>query len=119
MTKNVIKHEWGYELIFTDSQTYSGKILAFDKEGSKTNMFFQKEKDKTWFINSGKFLLRWIDSKTASLMQKELTEGETHHVPPLQCVQLEALIPQASITEVSNFTDADDEYHIIKGNNIG
>lgn len=115
----VVKHDWGYELTFTDSQEYCGKILAFGAEGSKTNMFFQKTKDKTWFINAGKFVLRWIDTDTASLMSKEIGEGETYHVPALHCVQLEALIPNSSLTEVSTFAGREDESHIIKGQNIG
>ena len=119
INKNVKKYDWGYELTFTNSEKYCGSILAFGSEGSKTNMFFQKEKDKTWFVNAGKFILRYIDPKNASLMQKELSEGETYHVPPLQSIQLEALIPNSSITQVSNTVGEDDEYHIIKGQNIG
>lgn len=117
--KNVKQHNWGYELIFTDSDKYCGSLLAFSEERSKTNLFFQKEKDKTWFVNSGKFIVRWIDEKNASLMSRELGEGETYHVPPLKCIQLESLTPNASITQVSNAVSDDDEHHIIKGQNIG
>lgn len=116
--EKVVKHEWGYELNFTDSKEYCGKILAFGKEGSKTNLFFQKTKDKTWFVNAGAFIVRWIDPVNASLLSKELKEGETYHVPALQCAQLESLIPNSSVTEVSNYADRNDEQHVIKGQNI-
>ena len=29
-------------------------------------MHFHREKDETWFVNSGRFIVKWIDTTTAS-----------------------------------------------------
>ena len=78
-------------------------------------MHFHKEKDETWFVNSGRFKVRWIDTNIAQLFEKELKEGDTWHNPPLQPHQLEALDPMSSITEVSTPDSVEDNYRIIPG----
>ena len=105
----------GYELIWATNDKYCGKIMVFEKVGSKFSMHFHKEKDETWFVNDGKFLLRWIDTKEAKLYTKELNPGDTWHNPPLQPHQLEALVPNSSVTEVSTADSIDDNYRIIPG----
>jgi mannose-6-phosphate isomerase-like protein (cupin superfamily) len=112
----VVKKGWGYELIWATNDQYCGKIMVFEKAGNKFSMHFHREKDETWFVNSGKFKLRWIDTRTATLYEQELTEGETWHNPPLQPHQLEALTDNASISEVSTADSVDDNYRIIPGN---
>lgn len=106
---------WGYELIFATNDKYCGKIIVFEKAGAKTSMNFHKEKDKTWFVNNGKLLLRWIDTNTATLYSQELNPGEVWHNPPLQPHQLEALEDNSSITEVSTPDSVQDNFRIIPG----
>ena len=106
---------WGYELIWATNDKYCGKIMVFEKTGSKFSMHFHKEKDETWFVNSGRFKVRWIDTNIAQLFEKELKEGDTWHNPPLQPHQLEALDPMSSITEVSTPDSVEDNYRIIPG----
>jgi mannose-6-phosphate isomerase-like protein (cupin superfamily) len=110
-----VKKGWGYEIIWATNDLYCGKILVFEKVGSKFSMHFHKEKDETWFVNSGKFLLRWVDTETASLQQKVLVEGETWHNPPLMPHQLEAMVPNSMIYEVSTPDSVEDNYRIIPG----
>lgn len=111
----VVKKGWGYELIWATNDKYCGKIMVFERAGAKFSMHFHREKDETWFVNSGKFKLRWIDTTTATLYEKELVEGETWHNPPLQPHQLEALEDNSSITEVSTPDSVEDNYRIIPG----
>lgn len=106
---------WGYEIIWATNEKYCGKILVFEKAGSKFSMHYHKEKDETWFINSGKFKLRWIDTQTATLYEQELKEGDVWRNPPLQPHQLEALEPMSSLTEVSTADSVEDNYRIIPG----
>lgn len=106
---------WGYELIWATNDKYCGKIMVFEKIGSKFSMHFHKEKDETWFVNSGKFIVRWIDTKDATIFEKELKEGDTWHNPPLQPHQLEALEPMSSVTEVSTPDSVEDNYRLIPG----
>lgn len=110
-----VKKGWGYEIIWATNDLYCGKILVFEKAGAKFSMHFHKEKDETWFVNSGKFLLRWVDTETASLQQKVLVEGETWHNPPLMPHQLEAMVPNSMIYEVSTPDSVEDNYRIIPG----
>ena len=106
---------WGYELICATNDKYCGKIMVFEKIGSKFSMHFHKEKDETWFVNNGKFIVRWIDTKDATIFEKELKEGDTWHNPPLQPHQLEALEPMSSVTEVSTPDSVEDNYRLIPG----
>ena len=106
---------WGYEVIWATTDKYCGKIMVFEKVGSKFSMHFHKEKDETWFVNNGRFKVRWIDTSVAKLFEKELKEGDTWHNPPLQPHQLEALEPMSSITEVSTADSVEDNFRIIPG----
>ena len=57
---------WGYELIWATNEHYCGKIMVFEKVGSKFSMHFHKEKDESWFVNNGRFLLNYVDTTTAA-----------------------------------------------------
>jgi mannose-6-phosphate isomerase-like protein (cupin superfamily) len=106
---------WGYELIWATNEHYCGKIMVFDKVGAKTALNFHQHKHKSWFVNSGKFLVRWVDTKDAKMYQKELTEGQVWHVPTLQPHQLEAVLANSSVSEVSTVDNQDDNYSIVPG----
>lgn len=110
-----VKKGWGYELIWATNDQYCGKIMVFEKPGSKFSMHFHKEKDESWFVNSGKFLLRYIDTQTATLHEKVLNEGETWRNPPLMPHQLESMTANAMIFEVSTADSVEDNYRIIPG----
>ena len=110
-----VDKSWGYELIFASNDQYCGKLLVFTKKNAKFSMHFHKTKDESWFVNSGKFLLSWIDTKDATIFEKELKEGDTWHNPPLQPHQLEALEPMSSVTEVSTPDSVEDNYRLIPG----
>ena len=107
-----VKKGWGYELIWATNDKYCGKIMVFEKVGAKFSMHFHHE---TWFVNSGKFKVRWIDTSNATMFEKELKEGDTWHNPPLQPHQLEALEPMSSVTEVSTPDSVEDNYRLIPG----
>lgn len=113
--EGMVPKGWGYELIWATNEKYCGKILVFEKTGSKTSMHFNKEKHKSWFVNNGKFILRWMDLETATMYTKELNEGDTWVIEPLVPQQLEALQDNSSITEVSTSDSIEDVYRIIPG----
>ena len=109
---------WGYEIIWVTTDKYCGKLLCFNGPGSKTSMHFHKEKEKSWFVNSGQFMLRYIDTTTAELMQVPLKEGSTYNLLPLQPHQLVAMTEDAVIFEVSTSDSTEDVYRIGPGDNI-
>ena len=110
-----VEKGWGYELIWATTDDYCGKIMFFNKEDMKTSLHFHKEKDETWFVNSGKFKVRYIDTKDSMLYEKELNEGDVWHNPPLMPHQLVALADESSITEVSTADSVEDNYRIGPG----
>lgn len=110
-----IEKGWGYELIWASNDQYCGKIMVFEKVGSKFSMHFHKEKDESWFVNNGRFLLNYIDTNTAEFKSMELTEGMTWRNPPLLPHQLVCMEPGSSVTEVSTPDSVEDNYRIAPG----
>jgi mannose-6-phosphate isomerase-like protein (cupin superfamily) len=106
---------WGYEIIWASNDKYCGKMMIFEKPGAKFSMHFHREKDETWFVNAGQFMLRYIDTKTATLHEKLLKQGDVWHNPPLQPHQLEALQPNSMVFEVSTPDSVEDNYRIMPG----
>jgi quercetin dioxygenase-like cupin family protein len=78
-------------------------------------MHFHKDKDETWFVNNGKFKVRYIDTNDSMLYEKDLNEGDTWHNPPLMPHQLIALQAESSITEVSTPDSVEDNFRIGPG----
>ncbi len=111
----VVPKGWGYELIWASTDKYCGKIMFFEKEGAQFSMHFHREKEETWFVNTGKFKVQWIDTKTAVLYEKELKEGDVWHNPPLQPHRLICLQGSSSITEVSTADSVEDNYRVAPG----
>lgn len=112
------KTTWGYELVWAGAESYGGKMLVFEKAGSKTPFGFCKKQERTWFVNNGNVKLRWIDTTKGQLYEATLTEGQTYHVPPFLPVSIEAGIDSTSITEVNNGTFSDDFCIILKPEGI-
>lgn len=110
-----VKKGWGYELIWATNDKYCGKILCFENVGARFSMHFHREKEETWFVNAGQFLVRWIDTSTAQMHEKILKEGDTWHNPPLQPHQLQALAPNSMLFEVSTADSVEDNYRIGPG----
>jgi len=106
---------WGFELIWATNDKYCGKMMVFTKKGNKFSMHFHKEKVESWFVNEGSFIVRWIDTKTATLFSQTLTQGMTWRNKPLLPHQLEALEDNSSITEVSTADSVEDNYRLIPG----
>lgn len=113
--EGVVQKGWGYELIWATNEKYCGKIMVFEKAGNMFSMHFHKEKDETWFVNNGRFKLRYIDTSTAQLFEKEIKEGDVWRNVPLMPHQLIALEDGSSITEVSTPDSVEDNFRIIPG----
>ena len=110
-----VEKGWGYEIIWATNDLYCGKILIFDKAGKKMSMHFHKEKHESWFVNQGRFKLRYMDTQTATPMEVEIKAGDTWTNTPLMPHQLEALEDNSSITEVSTPYSIEDNYRIAPG----
>ena len=115
MTKlnGLVEKGWGSETIFATNDLYCGKLLNFN-QGAKFSMHMHKEKDETWHVLSGSFILKTIDTTTADTNVETLKAGDTKHIPPMLPHQL-ACIEAGSIIEVSTPDSVEDNYRIEKG----
>lgn len=108
-----VEKGWGHELIWATNDKYCGKLLTF-KEGAKFSMHFHAEKDETWYVQSGKFLVDWIDTKDATVHTKVLEAGSVWRNPPLLPHRL-ICHEAGTIIEVSTPDSIADNYRIAKG----
>lgn len=108
-----VEKGWGNELIWATNDKYCGKLMNFNK-GAKFSMHFHAEKDETWYVLSGEFLVRWIDTKTAELHEKNLRTGDTWHNPPLVPHQV-ICYQEGTLIEVSTADSVEDNYRVGKG----
>jgi mannose-6-phosphate isomerase-like protein (cupin superfamily) len=84
------------------------------EEGKRFSMHFHKTKDETWLIQSGRFLLNWIDTENAVPHGRYLSSGDTWHNPPLLPHQL-TCVEAGVVVEVSTYDDPEDNYRIAPG----
>ena len=100
-----------------DRDSYS---ICYGDEGCWVRLYTDYKMDENGYyripvVNNGRFTVRWIDTKDATIFEKELKEGDTWHNPPLQPHQLEAIEPMSSVTEVSTPDSVEDNYRLIPG----
>jgi hypothetical protein len=115
---NIKETSYGYEISWAATENYSGKILVFNRP-VKTDLSFHQQTQKTWFINSGDFRIRWIDTADGKLYEKHVKEGGVFHIEPLTPVSIESLTSDGSIAEVATPEIDDDNYCVIPATNIG
>jgi mannose-6-phosphate isomerase-like protein (cupin superfamily) len=100
---------WGHEIIFENNEKYCGKVLV--------SMHYHMIKDETWYVESGEFLYKWIDTETAELHQQTLKVGDTVRQYPGQPHQLFALT-EGRIYEVSTTHYDSDSYRVWRGDSL-
>ena len=111
--EGLVEKGWGHELIWATNDKYCGKLMKFNK-GAKFSMHFHREKDETWLVLNGKFIVRHIDTDDASVYENELIEGDTWRNQPLSPHQLEC-IEEGTIIEVSTADSVEDNYRVFPG----
>lgn len=109
-----VEKGWGHELIWATNDKYCGKNMVFSKEGAKFSMHFHKEKDETWYVESGEFIVKWIDTTDASVHEKVLKPGDAWRNHPMLPHQLICVKP-GEITEVSTADSVEDNYRVFPG----
>lgn len=112
MRDDLIKTEYGYEMVWANTDAYAGKILVFETAGSKMSLHFHQQRSKSWFVNAGKFRVQWIDTADGKCYAKELPEGSTFHVPALLPVSLESLVANSAMAEASETEIPNDTYRL-------
>lgn len=71
---------WGGEKIICNNEEYCGKLLYFVK-GKKCSFHYHKLKDETFYIQSGKVLLKYTDEDDlANALEVILSAGDKFHI---------------------------------------
>jgi len=110
-----VEKGWGRELIWATNDKYCGKIMYFDKKGSKFSMHFHKDKDESWYVLRGSFTLHTMNTNTADVETVVLTQGDTWRNEPMLPHQLVAMEDDCVIIEVSTPDSVEDNYRIARG----
>ena len=109
----IVQKGWGYEDIWITNDKYCSKFMHFDT-GAKFSMHFHAVKEETWNVLSGKFVVRYIDTKTAEVKEHTLNIGDVWHNPPLLPHQIHC-IEGGTILEVSTPDSIADNYRVMPG----
>jgi mannose-6-phosphate isomerase-like protein (cupin superfamily) len=104
---------WGHERIIINTEQYCGKILHFHS-GAQFSMHYHIRKTETWYVYSGKFEFRWIDTTSAETHSRTLTVGDVVTNAIGQPHQL-VCIEEGDIFEVSTQHFDSDSYRVAKG----
>jgi mannose-6-phosphate isomerase len=94
-----VEKPWGWELIWAEADTYVGKIL-FVRSGHSLSLQFHRQKDESWYVESGRAELELGDAGQGALNAEVSTAGASFHVPPGTVHRVTAL-EDTTILEVS------------------
>ena len=77
---NFVPKGWGFEKWIVNTEEYCGKLLYFVK-GKKCSWHYHKLKDETFYIQSGKILLKYSDGDEILYANKIiLNSGDKFHI---------------------------------------
>lgn len=103
---------WGFEKWIVNKEEYCGKLLYFVK-GKKCSWHYHKLKDETFYIQSGRILLKYSESDTPSF-DIVLNPGDKFHIYKGLRHQMIAL-EDTELFEFSTKHFDDDSYRIHLG----
>jgi len=113
MTPEIVKKGWGHEVIFVNNELYCGKILHFNT-GAKFSMHYHLKKKESWYVAYGKFIFKYIDTRTSDILETTLEIGDsiTNEIgEPHQIICVE----EGDVFEVSTQHFDSDSYRVMKG----
>src|SRR3954453_5907066 len=94
-----VEKPWGYELIWADTDAYVGKLL-FVRSGHSLSLQFHREKDESWYVESGRAELELGEPGQAGPNTEGVTAGACFHFRPGTVHRVTAL-EDTTIFEVS------------------
>jgi len=113
----IVSKGWGSEEIWATNDQYCGKLMHFNT-GAKFSMHFHAEKDESWYVLSGQFTVRYINTADGSVHEAELNPQDTWHNKPLLPHQL-ICVSAGTIIEVSTADSVEDNHRIAPGDSQG
>jgi mannose-6-phosphate isomerase len=94
-----VEKPWGYELIWSKTEHYAGKILLV-RAGESLSLQFHKVKDEAWYVLSGRAELELGAPGERMLNSEIVGAGAAFHFPPGTVHRLTA-VEDTTILEVS------------------
>jgi mannose-6-phosphate isomerase-like protein (cupin superfamily) len=94
-----VEKPWGWELIWAVADAYVGKVL-FVRAGESLSLQFHREKDESWYIESGRARLELGDVGQEALDEEVVTAGACFRYRPGTVHRVTA-IEDTTILEVS------------------
>jgi len=90
---------WGWELIWAHADAYVGKVL-FVRAGHSLSLQFHREKDESWYVESGRAKLELGETGNAVLKTEVISAGACFRYRPGTVHRVTA-IEDTTIIEVS------------------
>ena len=94
-----VEKPWGWELIWAHADTYVGKVL-FVRAGHSLSLQFHREKDESWYVESGRAKLELGETGNAVLNTEVISAGACFRYRPGTVHRVTA-IEDTTIIEVS------------------
>jgi mannose-6-phosphate isomerase-like protein (cupin superfamily) len=108
-----VEKPWGWELIWAVADQYVGKVL-FVKAGESLSLQFHKEKDESWYVQSGRAELELGDAGQGILNSEVVGEGACFRYRPGTVHRVTALedtaILEVSTPQLDDVVRLDDRY---------
>jgi mannose-6-phosphate isomerase len=94
-----VEKPWGHELIWAVTDRYVGKVL-FVAAGHSLSLQFHREKDESWYVQSGRAKVELGEVGEAVLVEEVVTAGSAFRFQPGTVHRVTAL-EDTTILEVS------------------
>jgi len=94
-----VEKPWGWELIWAHADAYVGKVL-FVRTGESLSLQFHREKDESWYVQSGRARLELGEVGQEALDEEVVTAGACFRFGPGTVHRVTAL-EDTTILEVS------------------
>ena len=108
-----VEKPWGYELVWALTGDYAGKVL-FVRAGHSLSLQFHREKDESWYVESGRAKLELGSAGDAILTEEVIAAGAAFHFRPGTVHRVTALedttILEVSTPHLDDVVRLDDRY---------
>ena len=108
-----VEKPWGWELVWAQADSYVGKVL-FVRAGESLSLQFHREKDESWYVESGRARLELGEPGQVALDEEIVTNGACFRFRPGTVHRVTALedttILEVSTTELDDIVRLEDAY---------
>ena len=108
-----IEKPWGWELIWAHAEAYVGKILLV-RAGESLSLQFHREKDESWYVQSGRARLELGDAGQGVLNSEVVGQGACFRYRPGTVHRVTALedttILEVSTPQIDDVVRLEDRY---------